>query len=275
VSELLRPALALLLGVAFVLYFDRRSRALGLEPPGFADRTRRLLGSGALAIGLAVSALSPLAALGAEAVEPNYAEVPTWALFANHVVLLATALAWYAAGFLGTGTSFAQQVGLSTRRPGREIALGAAAGIASWVVAIGAAFAAALLLAALGLDDLLPKQPPGAVGWIVGLPLAVRAAVGLSAGFFEELFFRGLLQPRVGIALSTVLFALAHLTYGQPFLLLGVSVLSVLYGLLVRWRQNLWAAISAHAVFDLVQLVIIVPTMYDNFGGFWSALVRP
>ena len=77
-SEALRPALALLLAVAFVLYFDRRARALGLEPPGFADRTRRLLGSGALAVGLAVCALSPLAAIGAEVVETDFAQVPTW-----------------------------------------------------------------------------------------------------------------------------------------------------------------------------------------------------
>jgi membrane protease YdiL (CAAX protease family) len=274
VSEALRPALALLLAAAFVLHFDRRARARGLEPPGFADLRRHALGSGALVLGLAVTSLAPLTAFGAERAEPDYAKVPTWALFANHGVLLATIVAWYAAGFLGTGTSFREQFGLVARRPGVEIALGALVGLGSWILAISAMLVTALVLQATGAEDLLPKRPPGAIGWIVGLPFAVRAAVGLSAGFFEELFFRGLLQPRVGIVLSTALFAVAHLAYGQPLLVLGVTVLSLVYGMLVRWRQNLWAAISAHAFFDLVQLLIVVPTMFEDFQGFWSALPR-
>lgn len=271
----LRPALAVLLAAGCVAWFDRRSLRLGLEPPGFRDLRRRALGSGALVLALAVIVLSPVTALGAEVVEPNYADVPVWLLFANHAVLLAAMLIWYAAGFAGTGTSFAEQLGLAAKSPARELALGAAAGIASWVVAIGTALVVAQLLAAGGVEELLPKKPPPAIGWIVGLPFAVRLAVGLAAGLFEELFFRGLLQPRIGIAFSTVLFAAAHLSYGQPFLLLGVTVLSVLYGLLVKWRQSLWAAIAAHAVFDLVQLLIVVPTMYEDFGGFFGAFLRP
>ena len=45
--------------------------------------------------------------------------------------------------------------------------------------------------------------------------------------------------------LSTLFFALAHLSYDQPIMLVGVTLLSVLYGLLTRWRQNIWPAIPA------------------------------
>ena len=266
----LRTALAVLLALGCVVWFDRSSRRAGLDPPGFRDPLRRAIGLGALAIGLAVSALAPLAALGTEQVEPNYAEVPMWALFANHAVLLAALGAWFAAGFAGTGIRFRDQVGLVARRPLAEIGLGAAAGIGSWVIAIGVALVVAQLLTAGGAEELVPKQPPAAMGWIVSLPLAVRISIAISAGVVEELFFRGLLQPRIGLVFSTALFAAAHLSYGQPFLLLGITVLSVVYGLLVRWRQSLWAAIAAHALFDLVQLVIVVPTVFEQFRGFFA-----
>ena len=105
----------------------------------------------------------------------------------------------------------------------------------------------------------LPQEPPPMVLWMAGLPVVVRVAVSLSAGFFEETFFRGLLQPRVGVPLSTAFFALAHLSYNQPFMLVGVTLLSVLFSFLLVWRQSIWAAIAAHSTFDLIQLLVVIP----------------
>ncbi len=59
--------------------------------------------------------------------------------------------------------------------------------------------------------------------------------------------------------LSTALFALAHLGYGQPFMLIGVTLLSLLYAELMRRRGSIWAPVAAHAIFDLVQLLVVVP----------------
>lgn len=266
-------ALAVAAGAAIALWFDRRSRALGLDPPGFRDPVRRAVGVSALALALAVVAFAPLSALGAEAVEPDFTKVPIWALFANHAILLFAGAVWLFAGFGAALRTWAGQVGLGglgVRGVAGELGLGALAGIASWVVAIGAALCVAMIVTAAGGEELIPKKPPAAIGWIAGLPLLVRIAVAVSAGVFEELFFRGLLQPRIGIVASTVLFAVAHASYGQPFLLVGITVLSVVYGLLVRWRQSVWAAVAAHALFDLVQLLVIVPTVFEDLGGFFS-----
>lgn len=95
--------------------------------------------------------------------------------------------------------------------------------------------------------------------------MGVRLALSLSAGVVEETFFRGFLQPRVGIATSTILFVLAHMSYEQPFMLLGVSFLSILFAMLVRWRQNIWAAMTAHAVFDAIQLLFVIPNAMEMF----------
>ena len=35
----------------------------------------------------------------------------------------------------------------------------------------------------------------------------------------------------------------------------------MLYALLVRWRQSLWAAIAAHFLFDAIQLVVVIPSV--------------
>jgi membrane protease YdiL (CAAX protease family) len=101
------------------------------------------------------------------------------------------------------------------------------------------------------------------VAWVAALPLVVRLGISLSAGVVEELFFRGFLQPRVGIALSTFAFVLAHLSYEQPLMLVGISMLSLIFAFLVRWRQSIWAAIAAHTVFDSVQLAFVIPRLLD------------
>jgi membrane protease YdiL (CAAX protease family) len=111
----------------------------------------------------------------------------------------------------------------------------------------------------IGGPEALPQQPPAMVLWIGALPVAARAAIAVSAGVVEEIFFRGFLQRRIGLLASTVLFALAHLGYGQPFMLVGITLLSLLYGELLRRRGSVWAAMAAHAVFDLVQLLVVVP----------------
>jgi membrane protease YdiL (CAAX protease family) len=82
--------------------------------------------------------------------------------------------------------------------------------------------------------------------------IAVAAAVG------EELLFRGALQPRIGILLSTVLWASFHLQYtcnGLPAApQLIIVALGFVFGALRRWG-GLWAAIVAHAVYDATILL--------------------
>ena len=43
-------------------------------------------------------------------------------------------------------------------------------------------------------------------------------------------------------------------------MLVGITLLSLIYALLVRWRQNIWPAIAAHFLFDAVQLLFVIPS---------------
>ena len=83
----------------------------------------------------------------------------------------------------------------------------------------------------------------------------------------------------MGVLVSTALFALAHLGYGQPFMLVGVTLLSLLYAELRRRRGSVWAPIAAHAIFDLVQLLVVVPLVataleHGNATGAVAAVAR-
>ena len=160
----------------------------------------------------------------------------------------------------------AAQLGLVAPNVSREVLIGLLLGACAWGVVLLALFAAAVAIYAIGGEKALPK-PSAIVPWIASLPVLIRLMVSLSAGFVEEIFFRGFLQPRIGIALSTGFFVLAHLSYGQPFMLLGITLLSLIYAFLVRWRQTIWPAIAAHALFDGVQLLVIIPMAMRLMGS--------
>lgn len=172
---------------------------------------------------------------------------------------------------LSLGRQFMAQFGYLTPSIPREIGLGVLLGIGAWVAVLLALMLVAGALLALGGEGAVPKAPPALIPLIAGLPFGVRLLVSLSAGVVEESFFRGFLQPRIGIVFSTGFFVLAHLSYGQPFLLIGISILSLIYAFLVKWRQNLWSAMAAHALFDGVQLLIVVPAVLRMLGAGKSA----
>jgi membrane protease YdiL (CAAX protease family) len=264
----------LLLALAAVAAIDRSTLRRGLQPPGFEPR-RQGLASAAARRGLALTAIggvlwvgvfAPLATVGSE-LQPDFSQVHAGQLFLLHGLFAAALAIWYLLGFAGTGGSWTAQLGLRSGRLLPELAIGLAAGVGGWLVVLGVMVTLGSLIWALGGQDLLPQQPPAMIPWLAGLPLLMRLAVSLSAGVVEEAFFRGFLQPRAGIPVSTALFVLAHAGYQQPLMLVGVTLLSLLFALLVHWRQNIWAAVVAHAVFDAVQLLIVVPMALEFAPG--------
>jgi membrane protease YdiL (CAAX protease family) len=268
-ADLVRMAAPPLLAAAAAVWIDLASRRRGLLPPGFTQGSpdslpalasvgRRLLAALLVAATLWVGVFAPLSALGSPS-EMDLDAIRAPQLFLLHGILVAAALAWWALGYVGSRSGPREQLGLRASRPWRELGIGVVAGAVAWLAVIVTMLSSAFVLWRLGAGELLPEEAPALVGWLAGLPLILRVAVSLSAGFAEEIFFRGYLQPRAGIAFSSLLFVLAHLSYEQPFMLLGITLLSVVFALLVKWRQSIWAAVAAHATFDLIQLTIVIP----------------
>jgi membrane protease YdiL (CAAX protease family) len=265
------------LALLTTLLFDQLSRRRGLLPPGFGGGVQPVSGPSKLGIARRSLALTslwgvlwigvffPLAALG-QATELDLSSVSTPQLFLLHLLFVLTLMVWYVLGFAGMpgfGTvgrnSWVSQLGFRTPSIWREIGLGLVAGVGAWFMVLIVLMTFGMLMWWLGGADLLPTEPPAMVPWIAALPVAVRLLVSLSAGVVEETFFRGFLQPRIGLLLSTALFVLAHASYEQPLMLVGITLLSLIYGLLVVWRQTIWPAIAAHTLFDALQLLVIIP----------------
>jgi membrane protease YdiL (CAAX protease family) len=255
-------ALAAAVAAAVAWLVDRRAAVSpGGPPPGFATPWRRAAAFGLVAATLFAGLLAPLALVAASGGAPvlagDLSELPPGRLFLLHGLLAAATFAW---GLLAYGgPEMLAAFGLAAPRPEREVAIGVVGGLIAWGGVLAAARLAAWLLEAAGGGGLLPAEPPALAAYLVAQPVALRLAVSLSAGLAEETFFRGFLQPRLGLGLTTALFVLAHAGWGQPLQLVAVALLSVVYGLLARARGNVWAAVVAHALFDAVQLLVVIP----------------
>lgn len=74
--------------------------------------------------------------------------------------------------------------------------------------------------------------------------------LGLAAAIGEETIFRGALQPRFGILLTSLLFALVHSNYGLSISTLIVFGVGLCLGL-VRARFNTTTAMIIHAIYNM------------------------
>jgi membrane protease YdiL (CAAX protease family) len=137
--------------------------------------------------------------------------------------------------------------------------------VAGWITTLAVAAVIALLLQALGFMK-NPPAPPAAIPWMAALAWWKKALIVLSAMTVEEFFFRSFLQKRIGLVASTLLFALAHFTYGNPMLLVGVTVVSIIISIAFWRTKNVVPGIIAHGVFDAIQLFIIVPVALRVMG---------
>jgi len=101
---------------------------------------------------------------------------------------------------------------------------------------------------------------------MAAMPWWKKALLVLSAMTVEEAFFRAWLQKRIGLIASTTLFALAHFTLGQPLLLIGVALISLVIGFTFYRTKNVLPGVVAHGVFDAVQLFVIIPIAFQVAG---------
>jgi membrane protease YdiL (CAAX protease family) len=274
-----------------LVWLRTASRRHHLEPPGFVNPWRKMLALGVMGMVLWLSLFSPLFA--PDGPPADISQVPFILLVFVQGLLIMALLAWYGLGFLppllpgadprrwGWNRSFMPRVlrelGLAAENPWQEVRVGLAAGIFAWGAVLCATMVLGMVLTFFlvffGEADLIPKAPPPIIAGIAGLPVIHRLGISLVAGVVEELFFRGFLQRRLGIAAATVFFVLAHAGYGQPMLFFSITLLSIFYGLLVKWRGNVLAAMVAHFLFDAVQLLVVIPAALKLIESQPAALV--
>ena len=192
----------------------------------------------------------------------DLSRVPFYSLFTLHGILLTFLIGWW---LLTRRPPVREFLNIPRERTGEAIMTGFAVGVGGWIFTIAVALVIGLLLVASGL---IPKnpQPSPMIGWMASLPLWKKGTIVLSAMTIEEAFFRGWLQKRIGLIASTTLFALAHSGLGQPLLLIGVAVISLVIGFTFYRTKNLLPGVIAHGIFDAVQLFVIIPVVFRMTG---------
>lgn len=190
------------------------------------------------------------------------ARVPFWQLFLLHAILVVFLIGWW---LLTDRPPIGRFLNIRGGNSGEMLLTGFAVGVGGWLFTIAIALMIGAILAASGLMPTKPTVSP-MIGWMAAMPLWKKATIVLSAMTIEEAFFRGWLQKRIGLIASTILFALAHSGLGQPLLLIGVTVISLVIGFTFYRTKNLLPGIIAHGVFDGVQLFVIIPIVFKMAG---------
>ncbi|MEX2104857.1 MAG: CPBP family intramembrane glutamic endopeptidase [Bacilli bacterium] len=84
------------------------------------------------------------------------------------------------------------------------------------------------------------------------------AIIALLVSFCEELLFRGIIQPYLGIWLTGLLFTVIHFRYIKKWIILvNISLVSIGLGVLVELTGQLLPAIVGHFAIDFVLGILI------------------
>jgi len=104
---------------------------------------------------------------------------------------------------------------------------------------------------AKGIDTLLPRGPAEITAWVL---------LSLSAGFCEEVVFRGYLQRQfhaltgsafIALVAQAIVFGVSHGYQGLRNVI-AISIFALLFGGLASWRKSLAPGIILHAWTDIV-----------------------
>lgn len=252
-------ALAALVWIAIIVLNERIGllRCDRFPSPAFKWAAYVWLGIFVLVLPLLVtaSALHPPTAR-------QLASTPFYLVFLLHAILVLFLAGWW---FLSGRPPLSEYLSLHRENRGEKTLAGFAVGIGGWITTLIFALIFAGLLKATGVIDKPPK-PPEMVAWMTALPWWKKASVVLAAMTIEEAFFRAWLQKRVGLIASTLLFALAHFTYGQPLFLVGVAIISLIIGFVYYRTKDILPGVIAHGVFDAVQLFVLAPLALRMMG---------
>jgi membrane protease YdiL (CAAX protease family) len=109
-----------------------------------------------------------------------------------------------------------------------------------------------LILKSLGVTDI---ENVGRI--LLAAPIWLILVSFTLAPVAEELFFRAFLIPRFGVLGSTVLFTLAHYSYGSATELIGAFTIGLALALLFLKTRSIASVITAHIVFNLISIIVI------------------
>lgn len=210
-------------------------------------------------VGGALVGLLDLASLGKREVDDiRLTLINAGALLGGGMACAALGWTRFLAGWRGFG--------LSLWRIGRDVGAAAVTLLAMWPVVMAALFLSErAVLTFFGADFITDHsaitmlENPAMPHWVRALVVATAVVIAPVA---EELFFRGILQTRlgdvfprrfVGVVVAAVCFGLVHST--QPAAVLPLTMMGLILGMVYERTGSLIAPILVHALFNAKSLL--------------------
>ncbi|MDQ3549271.1 MAG: CPBP family intramembrane metalloprotease [Chloroflexota bacterium] len=175
---------------------------------------------------------------------------------ATYLLLVVTAATEVALAFVIVGAPFYRTVKQAVKRLGLTVPTLKETGIAFGLVIVAFVISAisSILVSVLQPDlydrinENLGTMTSGIDSWWGALIL------GLCAGIGEEVLFRGAIQPKYGIIVTAIVFAVLHQQYGASFVTAGVFAVGILFGL-ERKYVSTTACIITHAAYNTIAVL--------------------
>jgi len=93
---------------------------------------------------------------------------------------------------------------------------------------------------------------------ILSLPFYYIVYLFVIRVFVEEFFFRGFLVKKIGVFLSALLFAIAHLGYSSIVEFVGAFILGLVLGYYFKKTDNIYPNIIAHFLYDFSVYILLI-----------------
>jgi len=141
----------------------------------------------------------------------------------------------------------------------KDVLLDIAVAAGFWVVWTAAAVFMSFVVGPSQVERLGFLKPQGLV------EVTLWVMMSLTAGFCEELVFRGYLQAQflgltgraaLAVPAQAVVFGVSHLYQGVKQVIV-ITVLGILFGLLANWRKSLRPGMISHAWSDVLNVIPI------------------
>jgi membrane protease YdiL (CAAX protease family) len=177
---------------------------------------------------------------------------------------------WVIAALLGAGMFLRRTPAETMQRLGLRVpgVMDVALGIGMGFLLYGVVLASGLVWLTLTPAEQMAQQSAvseALAASVTTLPQALLLSLPVAIG--EEIFFRGALQPVLGLVPTSLFFTALHAQYGFTPALVSLFVVGLALGVLAR-RRGTVAAILAHFVFNFVQLALaLLATSLLPAGG--------
>ena len=230
------------------------ARLLPIQPDAVMDITALSMTLAALGLAGANLAISaPLLTGMSDAMAAQLSRNSWWTLVTNLFTLLPPALLGVGLLIRRSPRETLERLGLTLPKPAQLLLV--------FPLALGLILLALLVTGAwLALDPLgyeqIGKLGNAVLGGLTGSGLLAAFAIGGIAGISEETLFRGALQPKLGIVLPTLLFALLH----SQYLLSPATALVLLIGFVLafvrRWTGSTLICVLTHFLYNFLMVAI-------------------